>query len=87
LVPERSLKNGHSYEAIRPGVRLGDGGREERIKKKNANGMTVFPGGLRMYHQQHFNWRKTLQKVNRAVENKRSTNKERVSYEKHTKTR
>jgi hypothetical protein len=28
--------------------------------------MIVFPGELRMYHQQHLTWRKTLKKVNQA---------------------
>jgi hypothetical protein len=33
------------------------------ISKQNAKGMIVFPGELRMYHQRHLTWRKTLRKV------------------------
>ena len=46
-------------------VRPGNAGQERRMKT-NAKGMIVFPGELRMYHQQHLTWRKRLKKVNQA---------------------
>src|SRR6266478_6534280 len=36
-------------------------GPKRRIKK-TQKGMIVFPGELRMYHQRHLTWRKTLRK-------------------------
>jgi hypothetical protein len=50
----KQLKSGISSEPIRPLF-----GRE----KTNAKGMIVFPGELRMYHQRHLTWRKTLREV------------------------
>jgi hypothetical protein len=81
--PEDATKNCLAWVAIPAWIRLGVGGREGG-SKINADGLIVFPGGLRMYQRRRLNWRRTLQKVTGQQKGK-STVQAKLNYDKKIK--